>query len=234
MKQHFEALNLWFRTSTGIKLACQIESVLGNVIKNLRGDRLLQVGIEQHQFWLQASPIPQQYCVLPFEAKKSGTVVASLYELPFDTASMDVVFCPFTLELLDHDHSFLKEITRVLSHQGHLIFCGVNPWSMWGMPALWKKNSSFSVWQTGLYGSGKLLRNLLKLGYHKISEQHFCYWPPCVTHSLMLAVFENIGSMLLPFPGGHYLMVVQKNVFMPAKSRVSERHIFIGKEQVVP
>ena len=106
MDQSFNELNQWFKESNGQRLALHINRALSPVLESLAGDVILQFGIEEHGLWLSGSSINKQLIALPFQNNKKSSVIISMYELPFDENSIDVIFCPFTMELLHHQSSF--------------------------------------------------------------------------------------------------------------------------------
>lgn len=213
MNQRFHSLNEWLKSHKGERVAVLIAEALAPLIKSYRGERLLQLGIEEHQNWLAVSRIPKKLVLLPFTDNTQCSLVSSLYEMPIDEASIDVIFCPFNMELLHHDMSFLSEIDRILVPGGYVIFCGVNPFSFWGLPRLWQQASQFPCWQSGLYGARKLSSALLRFGYATESITRFGYWPPCVKRDFYMRFYQQLGKMLLPFPSGFYLLSAQKQVF---------------------
>ncbi len=227
MKQCFNELNQWFKKSKGQRLAFHINRVLSPVLENLTGDVLLQFGIEEHCSWLDSSPINKQLISLPFQGDNKSSVVASMYELPFDENSIDVIFCPFTMELLHHQTSFLCEVDRVLSPNGHVIFCGVNPCSLWGVPRLWHHKSKFSVWGSGLISSGSLRNKLANFSFVVDDVKHFVFWPPFIKHLFAERFYEQMGRMILPFPSGLYLLVAKKQTYSPIKQT------FLKKESIL-
>ncbi len=52
--------------------------------------------------------------------------------LPFRSDSIDAIFLPHTLELVEDPYAVLREAERVLTGEGCLMICGFNPFSGWG------------------------------------------------------------------------------------------------------
>jgi SAM-dependent methyltransferase len=61
------------------------------------------------------------------------TLCAPLDSLPFRSDSIDAIFLPHTLELVDDPYAVLREAERVLCAEGCLMICGFNPFSGWGI-----------------------------------------------------------------------------------------------------
>ena len=60
------------------------------------------------------------------------TLCAPLDSLPFASDSIDAIFLPHTLELVEDPYAVLREAERVLCAEGCLMICGFNPLSGWG------------------------------------------------------------------------------------------------------
>jgi SAM-dependent methyltransferase len=60
------------------------------------------------------------------------TLCAPPASLPFASDSIDAVFLPHTLELVEDPYAVLREAERVLCAEGCLMICGFNPFSGWG------------------------------------------------------------------------------------------------------
>ncbi len=52
--------------------------------------------------------------------------------MPFASDSIDAIFLPHTLELVEDPYAVLREAERVLCAEGCLMICGFNPFSGWG------------------------------------------------------------------------------------------------------
>ena len=60
------------------------------------------------------------------------TLCAPLDSLPLRSDSIDAIFLPHTLELVEDPYAVLREAERVLCAEGCLMICGFNPLSGWG------------------------------------------------------------------------------------------------------
>jgi SAM-dependent methyltransferase len=61
------------------------------------------------------------------------TLCAPLDSLPLRSDSIDAIFLPHTLELVEDPYAVLREAERVLCAEGCLMICGFNPFSGWGV-----------------------------------------------------------------------------------------------------
>lgn len=184
---------------------------MSQTFSSLKGDVFLQLGIEEHESWLMTSDIDKKLVCLPFEGKNKASIIASMYELPFETSSVDLIFCPFTLNLLTHRASFLNEVDRILSPNGNIVFCGINPFSLWGL----SKYFGCLANEFDLVSVHSIRKDLSSLGYVINEVNRFLYWPPFVKSMLWERIFEKVGQMVLPYPAGFYLLSANKSVYTP-------------------
>lgn len=70
---------------------------------------------------------------------KPLVVVQQFDELPFASASIDLVVLPHVLEFAEEPHQILREVERVLIPEGQVIICGFNPVSLWGARHVWSR-----------------------------------------------------------------------------------------------
>ena len=213
MDQSFYRLNQWFKTQQGERLSLYIHDALSHCLPNLRGNFLVQLGIEEFQGWLNQCQIENQVIALPFAGTRAASVVAQIPKLPFDSRSIDVVFCPFTFGLVKHRFALMDEIDRILAPHGFLLSCQVNPFSWWGVP--WHSTAPL-IGKSNI--SALTMRKMVQnRGYYVHSVHRFVYWPPLVNKLFWEKMFEKMGQMILPSPHGFYLMCAQKNTFQPLK-----------------
>lgn len=225
MNQRFEQLNTWFGTARGQRLANVFKRHLEVALPTCHGERLLQVGIAEQQNWLANSPVKTKLWLTPFYMDNPQLMVSSLYELPIQTNSIDVALCPLTLELLSYPLSLISELDRILSASGEIIFIGVNPISLWGLPRLWRQPSNFAVWQSHVFSMSRLNKVMRGYGYSIEWHHRFGYSPPCVMTDRTQRFFESFGRMILPFPTGFYMLKAKKQTITPLMSFSSDCYV---------
>ena len=139
--------------------------------------------------------------------------------LPFSEASLDLVVLPHTLEFSTDPHATLREVQRVLVHEGRVAISGLNPASLWG----WRQ------YRAHLYrslGSGRLylpegcefighwrLRDWLRLLEFELESVAFGCYRPAVRSAGALARFEwmdRLGTRWWPVLGAAYVVVAVK------------------------
>ena len=139
--------------------------------------------------------------------------------LPFAEASVDLVALPHTLEFSADPHATLREVQRVLVHEGRVAISGLNPASLWG----WRQYREH-VYRS--LGSGKLflpeegefighwrLRDWLRLLEFELESVAFGCYRPAVRSAGALARFEwmdRVGARWWPVLGAAYVVVAVK------------------------
>lgn len=175
----------------------QEKAVLDRVLKNKRGNDLLQIGgpsdgrlIENarvaRKFFVDQHFHPQ--CKMPFIQAHSDC-------LPIQSEAIDIIVMMHQLESARSPMDVLQEAHRVLRPNGQLIIFGFNRWSVWQLCHRQEKTCS----------AGKIKRRLRALDFEITAHQTLCFWPP----SLLL---ETLGQFFLPYAGSVFMLVAQKNI----------------------
>ena len=122
----------WFEAPLGARVLRE-EAVLANLaLDTVFGFELLQVGAWGPASHLLGGARTQHTTLLDPELKPGVTLCAPLDTLPFRSDSIDAIFLPHTLELVEDPYAVLREAERVLTGEGCLLICGFNPFSGWG------------------------------------------------------------------------------------------------------
>src|SRR3989338_8743420 len=124
-----KSLSEWFATPQGGYVLAREQEFFDCTVSYIFGYNALQLGLPGQDF-LRSSRMP-----LRFSAgnQPENYVRLCCSELPFDSASLDLVLIPHVLEFSEHPHQILREVERVLMPEGSLIISGFNPRSLWGM-----------------------------------------------------------------------------------------------------
>jgi hypothetical protein len=111
----------WLTTATGRQLLAAEAEMLGSMLDDVFGLELLQLGSwGAARELLSASRIRRQ-TVIADTRQQDVDVVASLCALPIQTASIDAVLLPHTLEFESDPHSIVREADRVLGGEGQML-----------------------------------------------------------------------------------------------------------------
>src|SRR6266566_5631533 len=125
-------LQRWFAGPLGRSLEAHEANCLRQVLPRLYGALALQLGAIGPLDMLDSAAAPKHILLdLP---PHDGTFVRGVPEqLPFACKSVDVALLPHTLDFCDDPHAVLREVTRVLAPEGHVVILGFNPVSLWGL-----------------------------------------------------------------------------------------------------
>jgi SAM-dependent methyltransferase len=212
-------LRLWYQTRLGGELLDAERQVLDQVLPNLFGYHLLQVGLPQVKL---AESSRVSHCMMmdhtPPAAPAAGVPLHCLYgeaqALPLASDSLDVLVLPHTLELEDNPHQVLREADRALVPEGHVVIVGFNPWSLWGLWRLaagWRQRTP---WCGHFYSLTKLKDWLALLGFDAVHAESLFFRPPVQHAGIMrrLGFLERAGRRWWPILGGSYVLVARKRV----------------------
>ena len=122
----------WFAGPLGERVLREEAALAPLALENVFGFELLQVGswgLDRHL--LDGARTQHATLVAP-EMGQGVTLCAPLETLPFRSDSIDAIFLPHTLELVEDPYAVLREAERVLTAEGCLMICGFNPFSGWG------------------------------------------------------------------------------------------------------
>jgi SAM-dependent methyltransferase len=123
----------WFEGPLGARVLREEAALAPLALDDVFGFELLQVGAwGPARHLLDGARIPNRNLVAP-EPGLGVTLCAPLDSLPFRSDSMDAIFLPHTLELMEDPYAVLREAERVLCAEGCLMICGFNPFSGWGL-----------------------------------------------------------------------------------------------------
>jgi SAM-dependent methyltransferase len=161
----------------------------------------------------------------------SGDLVANLTHLPINTASVDAVLLPHTLEYAPDAYAVLREADRVLVAEGQLIVLGFRPASLWGV----RSAACRDGYPPGLrrrLSSSRLRDWLGLLSYEIVDVRPYLYHLPRAPSG---DADSAVSSMLhrgwfYPWPSAAYLVKARKRVYTltPIRPRLRERRKVLG------
>ncbi len=242
---HFEArqqLRQWYRTSLGVRLQQREQELIGQVLPNLFGYHLLQVGQPMDSDLLVSSRIKHRMVtdeVLPqYGSEGAESYLSQNDQWPIASDSLDVVLLPHTLEYVAHPHEVLREAERTLIPEGHLLILGFNPWSQFGIRRLFSGWRNTSPWSGHFYSTLRLKDWLALLGFTTILTRHYFFRPPLHNEGIMRRLYplERMGQRFCPMFGGGYLLVAKKRVttLTPVKPRWRTRRSLVSVGSTEP
>lgn len=231
-------LRNWYRQRLGQRLLRAERRELDQVLPNLFGYHLLQVGSPVDTLLSASSLIPNRVLL---ETNNPATAAAmkvkpqlhaDAHALPIADDSVDVVLLAHTLEFEQDPHQVLREADRILVPEGHIVLLGFNPFSTWGVWRLLISRWSQAPWN-GQFRSAFRIRDWLSLlGYDVTVSHSFFFRPPVRSEGVMrrLKLLELAGRRLWPFTGAVYLLVARKRMvtLTPIKPRWRPGRSLVG------
>jgi SAM-dependent methyltransferase len=173
------------------------------------------------------------------ERERRIDVVCTFSELPFESASLDLVLLPHALEFAPDPHATLREVERVLVPEGKVVVCGFNNWSLWGArQALGRTTGNIFLPRAGEFIGYRRMKDWLKLLSLEFESGHFgCYRPPVKTAAMLkrFAFMEKAGDRWWPVFGAAYCMVAVKRVHgMRMVAPLRKAHGFANTSSIRP
>ncbi|MES2027211.1 MAG: methyltransferase domain-containing protein [Pseudomonadota bacterium] len=216
------SLGPWLETPTGNYVRNWEHARLDELTVDIFGFNATQLGLPQIQA-LRANRMPHTWLTdtnIPSADNDNDArrivVVQDFEELPYASASIDLIVLPHVLEFATEPHQVLREVERVLIPEGQLIICGFNPYSFWGArQMLGRLSESYFLPQEGEFISLPRMRDWLKLLNMEVSNGYFgCYAPPCESEKWLnrFSFMENIGERWWPYLGAVYVVQAIKRV----------------------
>lgn len=235
-------LHDWYQTPPGRYLLDWERAQFDAVLADVFGYHALQLGLPDidalaanrmpHRWLAVAEALPPAAAPAPPAAAGQApspapprvALATSSTALPFAEASLDLVVLPHTLELSPDPHATLREVQRVLVHEGRVAIVGLNPASLWGL-------RQWRVRQWRRFGGGRpylpdagefighwRLRDWLQLLEFELESISFGCYRPAVRSERSLARFrwmDRVGARWWPIFGAAYFVVAVKRAHGP-------------------
>ena len=221
----------WFDTCLGQYLLEREQNHFDQAVVDVFGYNAMQIGFPQYDF-LRANRMPLRFRA----ALEEGAALRAAPDfLPIETNSIDLVLLPHVLEFSANPHQILREVQRVLMPEGHVIVCGFNPRSLWGVRGFFGLMEEHFPWRGNLISMPKLkdspvekhfpwhgkfialprLKDWLTLLDFEITKDRLCCYAPPFSQEKWLKRFnfmETAGDRWWPFSGGIYFLTAVKRV----------------------
>jgi SAM-dependent methyltransferase len=233
----------WLKTPAGEYLLAWEQHHLDQAVADVFGFHALQLGLPELDA-LAANRMPHRWLAVESPpaapgargdaggeaqpaaspAKAAIALHCHFDALQFESASLDLVVLPHSLELARDPHLTLREVERVLVPEGRVLVLGFNPASLWGarqrLGRLRRRlglgtGRDLFLPRAGEFIGYRRLRDWLRLLSFEVESGRFgCYIPP-VTSAQWLARFgwmEKAGDRWWPPFGALYYIVAVKRV----------------------
>jgi len=231
------ALDNWFLTALGNRVAHAFATELTQVSDQFNGQNLLQLGSCGDNIWLPLFKFKNKWIATPSNIPNKSLLISSLNMLPIERDSIDCVLAPFTLEAFAKGKSVIDEIDRVLKSMGYAIFFGINPFSFWGAAFHWGCVRPFNKENRLVLSSSLTLKHaLLNRGYRICAYTNIFYIPPVTSPYLIkkLEFLNEMGKMIWPFPAGFYCIIAQKYQYCSTSlKQVRAKPVLVNQKSVL-
>lgn len=143
-----ELVNQWFETPEGRALVSQERALCDQILPDMFGYHLLQLGFGVPHAICDSSPIHHRVYVAekPVSTGDMSLIVSGLDDLAVATDSVDVAVLHHCLDFTLNPQRILREVSRVVIPGGKIVIVGFNPWSLWGVWRLFKRHSANVPW----------------------------------------------------------------------------------------
>ncbi|HMN21857.1 MAG TPA: methyltransferase domain-containing protein [Ottowia sp.] len=216
-------LHDWFQTPPGQVALAWERQQLDAALADVFGYHALQLGLAELDA-LAANRMPHRWLarlgppVPDLDVPRTALVTEST-ALPFPEASLDLVVLAHTLEFSADPHACLREVQRVLVHEGRVAITGFNPVSLWGgrqRRAHWLRRlggTRLYLPDVGEFITPWRLRDWLRLLEFELESSSYGCYQPAVRGARALARFgwmERLGRRWWPILGATYCLVAVK------------------------
>ena len=209
MNAQQRGLSEWFATPLGAHVLDFEQRYFDHELADVFGYNALQLGLPEYDF-LRANRIAFRTRTAP------GGQAAFLSDpcaLPLHTGVVDLVVLPHVLEFSSNPHQVLREVSRILMAEGHLVVSGFNPWSLWGARRIGASNGAYP-WCGQFINLPRLKDWMALLGFEVSGGRMGCYAPPVSSEKWRqrFTFMEQAGDRWWPFAGGVYFLHAIKRV----------------------
>jgi SAM-dependent methyltransferase len=222
----------WFDSPLGRSLQAHEANRLRSVFPHLYGTVAAQLGRIGQLDLMDSCIAPTRILADGLGEPGACVVRAHPEELPFDSKSMDVLLLPHTLDFCEDPHQVLREVSRVLRPEGHVVIVGFNPISLWGFRRLIARRPRAAPWCGKFFRLARIKDWLALLDFETTHGSLFYYRPPLQKESFMerLHFLDKMGDRWWPMTAAVYLVVAKKRVLgvtpLPLSWKTNKR--FLG------
>lgn len=202
----------WLRSPAGRAVSAQEAAIAGEVLADLFGYHIVQLGDPYESPLISASRI--SHAVVVGDLERPAGLAARHDALPLASGSVDVLVLPHQLEFSARPHEVLREAERVLIAEGHLLLFGFAPASWYGMWRLALGWRGEAPWSGQFLRRARLADWLKLLGLEVVRAGTCSHRPPLrnARRFERLAWMERLGRHFWPRAGNCYWLLARKRV----------------------
>lgn len=209
-----KALVEWYQGDIGRHVWSRLHEEMPGLLGEMFGYTGIQISLGALSPSLLSHSRVRQWAGMA-QSAPGGDLLGKPEALPFGGESLDLVVLPHVLEFSSDPHQVLREVDRVLVPEGHAVFIGFNPVSLWGIWAL----TGGGPWQMSgrqgrahLYTQARLKDWLALLGFDITQTRYLLYRPPTkgVLKNARFSWLESIGESRFSPLGGVRIIAARK------------------------
>jgi SAM-dependent methyltransferase len=217
----------WLLNPLGRQLLQAEGELLRGLLDDVFGLELLQLGTWGASRELLSTSRTRRQTVIA-QAQEGDSrcevdIVAELAALPVQSATVDAVLLPHTLEFATDPHAIVREADRVLHGEGQLIVLGFRPVSLWGLRAA-ASSEGFPPGLKQMHGMGRVRDWLELLGYEVVLQRRYLFSRPWAEDSNAPRRILRRG-LFNPLPAAAWMIKARKHVYRltPLRHRFFQR-----------
>ncbi len=217
------ALDAWLAGPYGRLLIEAERTQLAAALEDVFGAHCIQIGHwGPPAAFLPLARTPRRGLVA--EPGATGDCISHASSLAIQTASVDAVILPHTLEFEPEPHEVLREVERVLVGEGHVLILGFEPVSPWALRHHLSRDG-FPPGLTGLLSRRRLRDWLRLLGFDVLDVRRFVHVLPFegLASGPIARGLERAGGRLGGRLGNAYLLKARKRVYSMTPIRPRRR-----------
>jgi SAM-dependent methyltransferase len=201
-------LRIWYATGLGAELHAEVRQRAARLLRGVYGLHCLQAGSTHcGDDFLTLRTLVH---ALRIQTGARNDIPPSLFALPFASESIDLVVLCHRLEFQAEPWPLLREVERVLARDGHLLVICFNPWSLFGLRRLWRRNESLP-WTGRFYSGARIAEWCAVLGMRTLRRESCWLRPPVHYPRLRRWLrFVESAEALFPHAGGVLLLLARK------------------------
>ncbi|MCB1827305.1 MAG: methyltransferase domain-containing protein [Coxiellaceae bacterium] len=213
--QDLPKMDQWVCLSHGQYVLDVERQVLDGVLPQFFGYHIVQLGGPTQSQYMDASLIRHKvrFSLDGDHSFPGDNVQVERYDLPLKPESVDVMLLPHVLEYSAEPERILHQCYQHMVADGTIIILGFNPFSLWGMAKLLKRQDR--VYRRAQFiAPYKVRRSLHHAGFDVVSFNSMCFRLPVASKRVFESTqfLEPLGRFILPSAGGIYMIIAKKKV----------------------
>jgi len=211
------------------EIILKIQKNMDDIFASFSANILLSVGDIAQLFPIHSVNIKKQFLL----GTHAGDISSDLLLLPIKKRTIDICFLPFTLDYIDDSYQLIREIDRVLMHDGYVVLLCCNPFSLLFFRYFLRTKNKLFPCNYGLYTPFRLLDWFQLLGYELFTMKSITYQTLFFNDEFVDHIYDWL-LRILPYNGSIYTLVMQKKSIPMTLKRegLSRYYSFKNKKQV--